>query len=129
MGYVYACSQYAQSLTTGQGGAQTRGPWFTDNNTEYDLSKKLHVEGSVMWSASFNNNVTNGVRTIVTNDLPDHPTGIFPITTTDPAYAYDHNPNSIKAQELTYSLSASPTYGNPNCMGGSRYHANWCRPV
>jgi YHYH protein len=117
-GYIYACNQYAQNLTTGQGGAGVRGPWFTDNNTEYNVNEKDHVEGSVMWQADFTENTANGLRTIVTNDLPSHPTGIFPIISTDPAYAYDRNPNSIKAQNLTYALPDSPTYGNPNCMGG-----------
>src|SRR6185312_2276825 len=48
-GYVYACSTYAQSLSSGQGGAGTRGPWFTDNNTVYDINKEVHVAGSVAW--------------------------------------------------------------------------------
>ncbi len=117
-GYVYACSQYAQNLSGGQGGASTRGPWFTDNNTEYNVNEKLHVEGSVMWQASFSDVLSGGTRTIITNDLPDHPTGIFPIMTTDPAYAYDHNPNTIKGQTLTYVLNADPVYGSPSCMGG-----------
>jgi hypothetical protein len=36
----------------------------------------------------------------------------------DAAYKYDRNPNSIKGQTFTYALSANPTYGNPTCMGG-----------
>lgn len=119
VGYVYTCSQYAQNLSNGQGGASVRGPWFTNNNTEYDINKKSHVNGSVMWQASFTNTVSGDTRTIVTNDLPSQPTGIFPIASSDPAYAYDKNPNTIKSQSLTYSLSADPTYNaTPNCMGG-----------
>jgi hypothetical protein len=117
-GYVYACSQYAQNLTTSSGGAQTRGPWFTSNNTAYNMNEKIHVAGNVMWQASFTNTLSTSTRTIVTNDLPDHPTGTFPIAVSDPAYAYDHNPNSIRSQKLTYTLNAKPTYGAPNCMGG-----------
>jgi hypothetical protein len=118
VGTVYTCAQYAQNLGGNQGGAGNRGPWFTNNNTEYDLSKKLHVQGSVTWQAEFTNTLSGDTRTIVTNDLPSHPTGTFPIAATDPAYAYDRNPNTIKGQTLTYALSASPTYGSPNCMGG-----------
>ncbi|HWB39181.1 MAG TPA: YHYH protein [Candidatus Saccharimonadales bacterium] len=117
-GYVYACSQYAQNLTSSQGGAGTRGPWFMDNNTEYDVNKKTHVNGSVMWQASFTEKLSGNTRTLITNDLPDHPTGIFPIANTDPAYAYDRNPNTIKGQTLTFALPANPTYGDPSCMGG-----------
>ncbi len=117
-GYVYACSTYAQNLSSSQGGASTRGPWFTNNNTEYDVNKKVQVNGNVMWQSSFNMSLNGGKRVITTNDLPTHPTGIFPIASTDPAYAYDRNPNSIKGQTLTYTLTANPTYGSPQCMGG-----------
>ncbi len=118
-GYVYACSQYAQNLASDKGGAETRGPWFTNSNTQYNINKKLHVLGSVTWKADFTNTVSGGTRTIVTNDLPSHTTGIFPIQSSDPAYTYDRNPNSIKGQTLTYALAANPTYGaTPNCMGG-----------
>ncbi len=118
-GTVYVCSQYAQNLTSDKGGADTRGPWFTNNNTEYDISKKVHVLGSVTWQASLSNTVSGSTRTITTNDLPNHVTGIFPIKSSDPAYSYDRNPNTIKSQSLTYSLSADPTYNaTANCMGG-----------
>jgi YHYH protein len=117
-GSVYTCSQYAKNLMNDKGGAQTRGPWFVNNNTQYDLNKKSHVQGSVLWRADFSNDVSGGTRTITTNDLPAHPTGIFPILGSDPVYAYDRNPNSIKGQSLTYTLAASPTYGSPACTGG-----------
>jgi hypothetical protein len=118
-GYVYACSGYAQNVARESGGAGKRGPWFTNNNTEYDTTKKLHVIGSVLWKADFSNVVNGSTRTIITNDLPTHPTGIFPIGAGDPAYVYDRNPNTISGQTLTYSLPASPTYNEtPNCMGG-----------
>jgi hypothetical protein len=118
VGSVYTCEQYAQNLSKDQGGAGTRGPWFTNNNTQYDLNKKAHVSGNVMWTAAFSNTLSGSTRTITTNDLPNHATGVFPIATSDPAYAYDRNPNTIKTQSLTYALPASPTYGTPNCMGG-----------
>ncbi|HWT55891.1 MAG TPA: YHYH protein [Candidatus Microsaccharimonas sp.] len=118
-GYVYTCAQYAQNLGQSQGGAGVRGPWFTNNNTQYDVNKKAHVSGSVTWQAEFSNTLSGATRTIVTNDLPNHPTGVFPIAATDAAYAYDRNPNAIKGQTLTYALPANPTYNaTPNCMGG-----------
>jgi len=117
-GSIYACSQYAASLNPANGGASARGPWFVNNNTQYDLNKKLHVKGSVVWQPSMTDTVSGAMRTITTNDLPNHITGTFPISSKDPAYAYDKNPNSIKAQTLTYTLNFSPTYGTPQCMGG-----------
>lgn len=117
-GYIFACAGYAQNLNPSQGGAGSRGPWFTNNNTQYDMNKKLHVLGAATWQPSLLNNVLNSTRTIVTNDLPNHTTGVFPISVSDPAYSYDRNPNSIKAQTLDYKLSSNPSYSNPTCMGG-----------
>ncbi|HWT40272.1 MAG TPA: YHYH protein [Dongiaceae bacterium] len=119
-GYVYACSQYAQNLTQGGGGAQARGPWFTNNNTEYDINKKIHVNGAVTWTPQFTNTLSQDSRIITTNDLPSHTTGIFPIAASDPASQYDRNPNTITAQSLTFTLAAAPTYDTTaHCMGGT----------
>jgi hypothetical protein len=120
-GYVYACSQYAQNLATNNGGAMTRGPWFSGDGKTYDINKKVHVSGSVHWTGSFRNTISGDIRTIVSNDLPlTDPTGIFPIQSSDPAYLYDRNPNTITAQSFTYDLSANPTYNaTPNCIGGT----------
>ena len=119
IGTVFACSGYAANLKTDTGGAGARGPWFTNNNTEYDMNKKAHVQGSVTWHGSFTDVVSGSTRTITTNGLPlAHTTGVFPIASSDPAYAYDRNPNTIKAQSQTYTLAAEPTYGDPQCMGG-----------
>lgn len=117
-GYIYACSQYAQSLNPSNGGAGTRGPWFINGNTQIDLNKKVYVQGKVAWQPSLKNTISGAMRTISTNDLPNHVTGTFPIAKSDPAYAYDRNPNSIKSQSLTYQLNSSPAYGDPHCMGG-----------
>jgi hypothetical protein len=119
-GNVYTCSGYSNNLKndSASAGAGTRGPWFTNNNQSYDINKKAKVQGSVKWTSDFKNTVSGSTRTITSNDLPDHVTGTYPIASSDPAYAYDRNPNSIKAQSISYSLPASPTYGSPQCMGG-----------
>ena len=118
-GYVYACQGYAQNLQVDPGGAQARGPWFVNGNTEYDVNKKLHVQGHVLWRADLSITDKDGTRTIVTNDLPKHPTGTFPIQSSDPAYQYDRNPNTITGQKFTFALSDHPRYGSPTCMGGT----------
>jgi hypothetical protein len=116
---VYVCGQYAQSFANDKGGAGSRGPWFTNNNTQYDSTKKLRVNGSVTWKNVMSNTVTGSTRTVATNGLPTHVSGIFPIASSDPAYKYDRNPNSIKAQTLSYALTANPSYNQtPSCMGG-----------
>jgi len=115
-GNIYVC--HANFVPAGQAGAQTRGPWFTNNNTQYDLNKKSHIAGSIDWTQKFSVVIQNGKRIITTNDLPNHPTGVFPVAASDPAKKYDANPNSIQTQSMVYNLTAEPTYGAPQCMGG-----------
>lgn len=118
-GFVYACPRYAGSLSGVARGAQTRGPWFINNNTQYDLSKKIHVQGNVPWQGEFSNVVNGATRTITTNSVPHtHTTGIFPVAPSDPAYDIDHNPNTIRPQQRVYQLTAAPSYGVPQCVGG-----------
>jgi hypothetical protein len=116
-GYLYLCRSGGLA---GGGGAFTRGPWFINDNTEYDVNKKVHVEGAVKWDGQYTVDVANGRRTITTNDVPgDHDTGVFPVQPNDPAYQYDRNPNKISEQSLRYDLSAEPTLlAQPGCMGG-----------
>ncbi len=115
-GSVYLCR--ANFVPASQAGAQTRGPWFTNNNTEWDSNKKVAIQGQVSWAPQLSVKLENGKRIVTTNDLPDHKTGVFPVASSDPAHAYDANPNTIKSQPLTYSLSANPAYGQPQCMSG-----------
>ncbi|SIC47769.1 Uncharacterised protein [Mycobacteroides abscessus subsp. abscessus] len=118
-GYVYACPRYAQSFAGGSAaGAQTRGPWFSEDGAWYYPDKKVHVQGHERHEGAFSETRSEGVRVIKTNDLPrNHTTGRFPIATDDTAYQYDRNPNAITAQELTYVLASEPTYGTPQCIG------------
>ncbi len=114
-GSVYVCR-----APGGGGGAQTRGPWFVDDDTQYDLNRKVSVEGEVPWTASYSMSVSGDRRLVATDDLPrDHTTGIFPVSPSDPAYDYDHNPNSIETLSLHYDLDATPTVeATPGCMNG-----------
>ncbi len=114
-GKVYVCND--NFVPDSQAGAQTRGPWFV-GTTQWDINKKYAVQGNVDWDESLTNKLSNGQRIISTNDLPDHETGTFPVGSSDPAAKYDRNPNTIKSQALTYTLSGNPTYGEPQCMGG-----------
>lgn len=101
-----------------QAGAQTRGPWFVNDNTEWDVNLKSTIQGSIDWDAAMTMQISGDTRLIATNDLPTHHTGEFPVSNSDPARVFDANPNSIAEQELTYALAATPTPGEPNCMGG-----------
>lgn len=113
-GYIYLCN----IPNTGGGGAENSGSWL--GTTTWNPSEKPSVQGSVTWSnASFSNTVSGNMRTLSGNGLPVNTiTGNFPISSSDPAYQYDRNPNSIKTQTLSLQLPASPSYSaTPNCMG------------
>ena len=114
-GKLWSCRQTFDD----PGGAGSDGPWFNGDGT-WDLTKKLTVSGSVEWSESLQIEVQGGVRTIATNDLPDHPTGTYPIAQSDDAYQYDRNPGSISAQDFEFELPADPAIAaSASCAGGS----------
>ena len=45
----------------------------------YDLTMKAVVSGAVNWPHRFVMSVTGSDRVFATNDLPDHPSGVFPV--------------------------------------------------
>ena len=113
-GSVFAC----QAGDPNAGGSQVDGPWI--HGSVWDYTAKIHVEGAVSWpSATFSMTTDATTRTIVTNDLPDRQvTGVFPIAATDPAYAYDRNPNGIASQQTTLTLPIVPAAASaPSCLG------------
>lgn len=112
-GYVYTCMTEFNG-----GGAAGTGSWMNGDGT-WDATKKAVVDGSVTWPHSFTVSLQGDQRVFTGNDLPDHPTGNFPVDPSDDAYAVDRNPNSIQEQSITLSLPANPTAAvQPNCVGG-----------
>ena len=114
-GYIYLC----HVMGSGEGGAGVNGPWVHDST--WNFLNKIHVRGTMDWpTAQFSNTILGTDRSITTNGLPfNHSTGLFPIAFSDPAYIYDHNPNTIRPQSLSYTISAHPTVAaTPQCMGG-----------
>ncbi len=115
VGYVDSCTASFRG-----GGAQHSGPWINTATGTWDEKAKLAVTGDHLWpSASFQVSVLGSTRVITTNDLPVNlPTGTFPISPSDPAYSYDHNPNSVLAHSYTYDLPANPVpAAHPSCTG------------
>ncbi|HVA33458.1 MAG TPA: YHYH protein [Candidatus Baltobacteraceae bacterium] len=111
--WVYSCQSSFRA-----GGAPSQSlPWVNAGATTWDYAKKLAVEGAVSWTSSMTSGIAGTQRTIDTNGLPDHVTGIFPIAAADPAYQYDRNPNAIEAQSLSYAISANPRIAQkPSCL-------------
>lgn len=101
------------------GGAFTDGPWIRDDDT-YDYTAKAVVDGAVTWQNHFVMEIQGDQRVFTSNDLPNHPTGSFPIAQTDDAYQYDRNPNSIANQTIQIALPANPTLAaQPTCVPGA----------
>ena len=74
------------------------------------------VRGSVRWPHQFTITLKGDQRVFTLNELPNHPTGTFPIARDDPAYQYDRNPNRIAAHNISFALPANPKLApNPQC--------------
>lgn len=113
-GYIYMCR-----IMNGGKGAQHIGSWV--HGDVWYPSEKPSVQGAVNWpTASFSQTIQGNMRLITGNNLPLYNTsGTFPIRSTDPAWAYDRNPNTISAQSIHQELPVYPVYQDqPNCMGG-----------
>ena len=113
VGYIYSCG-----MGGGGGGAFADGPWIHGNT--WDPSAKTAVQGAVSWPAhKLTITVGGGALHITTNDLPSHATGVFPISPSDPAYLYDRNPNSIRAQVFDVKLPLNPKpAASASCLPG-----------
>jgi hypothetical protein len=108
-GWVYACDPNMYRFTTVVGAAVT-GPWVDQANKTFDPTAKVFVHGSATWDGKLDVSVSAGKRVFVGNGLPiGITTGTFPVTSDDPAYEYDPNPNAITAQSISFSLPQSPT--------------------
>lgn len=111
-GYIDSCTQ-----TFRGGGSRHAGNWI--NGSTWNKTTKINVAGSIVWpSAKYTETTTTTSRTLSTNDIPMvYPTGTFPISSSDPAYQYDTNPNHIALQTLSYSLPLNPTVAaTPGCL-------------
>jgi hypothetical protein len=114
-GWLFGCQRHYNPWA---GGARGDVPWIRDGYW-YPREKPV-VDGNVNWpDASLTITREGASRVVRTNDLPSHPTGIFPIGPDDDAYQWDRNPNSIRAQQVVLTLPAEPALAaSPTCVGG-----------
>jgi hypothetical protein len=115
VGYEDSCETSFPST----GGAQAVGPWINTTARTWDSETKVAVIGNVSGPQAFYNvTVAGDDRTITGNDLPiDHTSGTFPISSSDPAYQYDRNPNHISPQTVRLVLPTTPTLATtPSCL-------------
>ncbi|HTK03987.1 MAG TPA: YHYH protein [Candidatus Eisenbacteria bacterium] len=113
-GSIYSCQ-----TNFGGGGAFADGPWI--QGSTWDMTGKVTVSGSVVWpNAAFAMTASGSNRVFTSNGFPvNHPTGVYPIASSDDAYQYDRNPNSIQTQSLSITLPLLPSLAaSPSCVGG-----------
>jgi hypothetical protein len=111
-GAIFVC----QSRFPGGGGAFAEGPWLKPDGT-FNLAAKPLVDGAIEWTGRFSITLDGATRTFAGNGLPSHVTGVFPIARTDDAYAFDRNPNSIRAIPISVAVPADPVpAAAPSCL-------------
>jgi hypothetical protein len=109
-GYVFACP-----LPPPGPGAHRVGEWI--QGTTWIPEQKVAVAGVIQWNSSLELTLEGDQRVIRANNLPNHPTGVFPIEATDPAYQYDRNPNAIQEQTILLTLPSVPQEAaTPSCL-------------
>lgn len=116
VGGLWSCS----AANPQGGGAQVAGPWIDQAAGTWNANEKVDVRGSVAWPmAKYDETVTSAGRVISSNGVPvGAVTGTFPIGRDDPAYAYDRNPNSIAAVDISVTLPLEPSAASaPSCLG------------
>ncbi len=114
-GFLWACR-----VDSGGGGAFQDGPWINAEAGTWDATAKITVDGAILWqNYTFSIEIVGDKRVITGNGLPPHATGIYPVQTSDDAYQYDRNPNSIQQQTITLELPLNPTLAAaPSCAPG-----------
>lgn len=112
-GNVFSCTTRFRD----HAGAFAKGDWF--HGDMWNPLEKPTVSGSKLWpSAYFDIRAEGNLLRIKGNGLPvGQPTGTFPISRSEVAYRYDRNPNSIKTQDLDFTIPMRPEKAvSPSCL-------------
>jgi hypothetical protein len=117
-GYVYSCQT---NFPSNAPGAFRDGPWIDPETKTWNPAEKIAVQGAVQHEdAGFTGRVAGDRQVLNGDGLPLTPTGVFPVASSDPAYQYDRNPNTIRGYTLQVSLPAEPEpAAQPTCVGGT----------
>jgi YHYH protein len=111
-GSVYLCHAM-------QGGPPVHAkPWVNTSAGTWNLKAKVAVAGDVAHNAQFSATHSGSSQVLTGNGLPSH-SGVFPVASTDPADAYDPDPNSIATDSINVTLPYDPqAAATPACVGG-----------
>jgi hypothetical protein len=96
-------------------GATGTGSWISGN--KWYPERKPTVEGEVKWpNAEITIAREGDLRVVRANNLPLHPSGVFPVRPGSTAYKFDRNPNIIEKQAILLRLPADPLLAQPACV-------------
>jgi hypothetical protein len=110
-GYIYAC----QNAFSGGGGTSASPPWIIGDS--WNPEEKVVVDGNISQSGEVSIEKIEGARLIRADGIPNHMTGVFPISTSDDAFVYDKNPNTVTAQNIVLQVAKIPTLADaPSCV-------------
>jgi hypothetical protein len=111
-GYVDLCH------LPGAGNPVTTPPWVDTANGTWSAASKVAVEGDVRWPSKFTVKHAGSRLKLSGNGLPPR-SGEFPVGPSDPAHAYNPDPEAIKAHSIGVSLPYEPKLaGSSTCVGG-----------
>jgi len=90
-------------------------PWVDTSTGTWSLTSKVAVEGDVKWKAEFKASHEGSNEILQGNGLPAQ-SGVFPVSVTDPAYAYNPDPTAVFSHTIDVTLPYNPTTASsPQC--------------
>lgn len=113
VGAVYACAEIPPAPEP------LERDWISGEGTWDATTKPVILDDETSTLLPDSRVVLAGeIRRVITNTIPAHPFGAFPVDPMDPAYVFEANPNTIVARDLQLELPRTPTaLLEPNCVG------------
>jgi hypothetical protein len=101
------------------GGPPVQAPPWVDNSAHtWDATRKRAVRGDVRWHSSFTARHVGSKEVLSDNGLPPR-SGTFPVSRSDPAYAYNPDPTAVSAHTVKVTLPYNPSFaGAASCEPG-----------
>ncbi|MAV27470.1 MAG: hypothetical protein CMQ05_15390 [Gammaproteobacteria bacterium] len=88
--------------------AHRSGDWIVVGHYEPDSKPSVYVEIHWPEDLEMSSQPDHNIREITTNNLPNHPTGEFPISRQDDGVRYQRNGNPVRLQDFSMTLPQTP---------------------
>jgi len=93
-------------------------PWVNISGGTWSMVTKAAVQGDVSWPAKFTASHQGAEEVLSGNGLPRR-SGVFPVSPSDPAYAYNPDPTAVIAHTVRVTIPYNPVQGaSAQCVGG-----------